>query len=129
MLYLVSGGNRYMDTDFTEAEFMAKYLKEKNIPKERIFIENFARNTRENLLLSSDIITKLENIETIGIVTAGFHIPRAKYLAKDIPLLCEKKTVFLPAYGADTSPENWFESKNGRKIILEELRKARLYKI
>ncbi|MBR1443136.1 MAG: glycosyltransferase [Firmicutes bacterium] len=129
MLYLVSGGNRYPCTDFTEAEFMAKYLKEKNIPKKRIFIENFARNTRENLLLSSDIITKLENIETIGIVTAGFHIPRAKYLAKDIPLLCKKKTVFLPAYGADTSPENWFESKKGRKIILEELRKARLYKI
>ena len=123
ILYLVSGGNKYMDTEFTEAEYMAAYLKDKNIPEDRIFIENFANYTEENLKLSSEIISKLNNVETIGIVTAGFHIPRTKYLAKDIPVLSKKRVVFLPAYGANTSPLNWFETPKGRNIILDEVRK------
>ena len=125
MLYIVSGGNKYMDTDLTEAEFMADYLKKKNISEKQILTENIACDTEENLKLSAKIAANFENVKTIGIVTAGFHIPRTKYLAKGVSFFCEKRTIFLPAYGADTSPENWFESPKGRNIILEELRKKR----
>ena len=121
--YLVSGGNPFADTDFTEAEFMAHYLMEMGVPQELIFIENRSHYTEENLKFSSDILLKLGDVETIGIVTAGFHILRTKQLVAEIPELAEKKLLYYPAYGPITSPDNWFDNSAGRQIVFDELEK------
>ena len=60
----------------------------------------------------------------IGILTGGFHIPRAKLLAAKTAALAGEDLRWLPAYGPHTHPENWFEDRTGRDIILHELRKT-----
>ena len=122
--YLVSGGNPFADTDFTEAEYMARFLMEMGVARELIFIENRSHYTEENLKFSSAILTKLEDVETIGIVTAGFHMRRTKQLARAIPELAEKKLLYYPAYGPNTAPDHWFENAVGRQIVLRELEKT-----
>ena len=88
-----------------------------------IFIENRSHYTEENLKFSSDILLKLGDVGTIGIVTAGFHILRTKQLATEIPELAEKKLLYYPAYGPITSPDNWFDNSAGRQIVFDELEK------
>ncbi len=119
--YLVSGGNLSTEAGFTEAEFMAHYLIERGVPRNLIFIENRSHNTEENLKISSDIISKIGDAETIGIVTAGFHILRTKQLVRGIPGLSGKKLIYFPAYGPNTSPDNWFDNESGRQIVFSEL--------
>jgi hypothetical protein len=121
--YLVSGGNPFADTNFTEAEFMAHYLMEKGVPQELIYIENGSHCTQENLKLSAGILSKLEDVETIGIVTAGFHIFRTKQLVGGIPELAEKKIMYFPAYSPLTTPYNWFDNSGPRQIVFGELEK------
>ena len=93
--YLVSGGNPFVDADFTEAEYMAHYLMERGVPQELIFIENGSHCTQDNLKLSCDILSKLEDVETIGIVTAGFHVLRTKQLVGEVSELTKKTASVL----------------------------------
>ena len=58
------------------------------------------------------------------ILTGGFHIPRTKLLAAKTAALAGEDLRWLPAYGPHTHPENWFEDRTGRDIILHELRKT-----
>ena len=102
---------------------MAHYLMEMGVPQELIFIENRSHYTEENLKFSSAILSKLEDVETIGIVTAGFHILRTRQLMRGIPELAEKKILYYPAYGPNTSPDNWFDNSTGRQIVFDELEK------
>ena len=56
-------------------------------------------------------------------MTAGFHILRTKQLVAEIPELAEKKLLYYPAYGPNTSPDNWFDNSAGRQIVFDELEK------
>ena len=60
----------------------------------------------------------------IGIVTAGFHIPRTKVMLSRIPWYEDKNTVFIPAYGEHTAPDNWYSDPAGKSICLSEIAKA-----
>ena len=60
----------------------------------------------------------------IGIVTAGFHIPRTRMMTEDIPWYADKDLVFIPAYGEHTRPDNWYSDPQGRNIGLSEIAKC-----
>jgi len=62
--------------DITEAELMAKILKNEYAVKGKIFIEKKSSNTYENALYSKKIIAK-EAYQSIYLVTSAFHMPRA----------------------------------------------------
>lgn len=132
-LFIVTGGNMHKDGEHTEAGFMAELLKERGVPGDRIIIEDLAENTFRNLEISAKEIEKCVNSGTlpgpsedlrIGIVTAGFHIPRTRMMAEDISWYDGKDLVFIPAYGEHTRPDNWYSDPQGRNIGLSEIAKC-----
>ena len=127
--YIVSGGNPYMDSNFTEAEFMANWLKEQGVDEDSIFVENRAAYTKQNLEFSIRIIHMLrektgEKLERIGVLTGGFHIPRTMFLLESLREYDGEKISWFPAYGARTHIDNWYENRDGRNIVLDELKKT-----
>jgi len=129
ILYIVSGGNPSAYGDMTEAEYMAGWLAKQGVKSKNIFLENRANFTKQNLEFSAEIIRTLrletgKSLPGIGILTGGFHIPRTRLLAAQIPSLEGEDLRWLAAYGPHTHPEHWFEDSAGRDIILRELRKT-----
>lgn len=125
-VYLVTGGNMHRDGMHTEAGFMAEYLLSQGVEEDRIMIEDKAENTFRNLELSAEMIEEASFAESprIGIVTAGFHIPRTKVMLSRIPWYEDKNIVFIPAYGEHTAPDNWYSDPAGKSICLSEIAKA-----
>ena len=129
-IFLVTGGNTHKDGVHTEAGFMAEYLMEQGVDESRILIEDLAENTYRNLELSAvmidEIIDEIPDAESmrIGIVTAGFHIPRTRLMTAGIPWYEDKDVVFIPAYGEHTKPDNWYTDPRGRNICLGEIAKC-----
>ena len=121
--FVVSGGNMHMNGVQTEAEFMADYLQKHHVPQDQIYLENRAKYTKQNLEFSAGVIHEIK-AETIGVMTGGFHIPRAKLLAKQIHVFDDKEIYWLPAYGPNTQPDSWFENPMGLQVILQEIRKT-----
>ena len=127
VIYLVTGGNMHIGGEHTEAGFMAEFLKENGIPDDRIIIEDEAENTFQNLELSAGIIDGMEEPPEgfrIGIVTAGFHIPRTRMMMERIEWFDGKNVVMIPAYGEHTRPDNWYSDTQGKNIGLSEIAKC-----
>ena len=132
-VFLVTGGNEHKEGSLSEAVFMAEYLRERGIPDSRILLEEAAENTFRNLKLSAKMIdaavrTGILPREAkdlrIGIVTAGFHVPRTRAMTRTIPWYDDKNIVFIPAYGAHTKPDNWYLDSTGKSICLGEIAKC-----
>ena len=73
--------------------------------------------------ISTGLVPKSGRDLRIGIVTAGFHIPRTKRMAANISWYGDKDIVFIPAYGEHTRPDNWYKDPAGRSIGLSEIAK------
>jgi len=72
-----------------EAIVMKEYLVRRGIDQERIYTEDEATSTFENLILSRDLIDELSDIESIGhrrigIVTSDFHVARVYMIASRV---------------------------------------------
>lgn len=108
---IVSGKGR---GEYTEAEVMEKYLTEHSIDAERIYQENQAQSTRENFILSKEIIQSKNLSEKVLVVTNNYHQLRASIYAEE--------------YGVNTrplsSPTTWYMlfplSERERYLILTE---------
>ncbi|MBR0395929.1 MAG: hypothetical protein IJI63_05440 [Clostridiales bacterium] len=59
----------------------------------------------------------------IGIITGGFHIPRTRMALESVNGFPNAEVVFIPAYGPNTAPDNWFANPTGRAVVLSEIRK------
>ena len=132
-VFLVTGGNEHKEGSVTEAMFMAEYLKKRGVPDSRILLEEEAENTFRNLKLSAKMIDAAVRTGIlpgeakdlrIGIVTAGFHVPRTRAMTRSIPWYEDKNIVFIPAYGAHTRPDNWYADSKGKSICLGEIAKC-----
>lgn len=77
---IVSGG-KGIDEPFSEAIVMKNYLRKQGISEHRIIIEDLSTNTFENLMNTRNLLCK-EN--EILIITSGYHLFRAKMLAKRV---------------------------------------------
>lgn len=78
---IVSGGQG-SDEVTSEADVMRKYLIDKGIAENRIFIEDKSTSTEENIRFSKEIIEKEGLCKDITIVTDGYHQLRADIFAK-----------------------------------------------
>lgn len=85
---ILSGGQGEGES-ITEAEAMARYLIKAGIEKERLYLEQTSRNTRENLANSQMILLELgvDQGEVVAIISNDFHLYRAKKMAKQNGLL------------------------------------------
>ena len=128
MVFIVSGANPHLGGRRTEAEFMAAYLKEHGVADGRIYLENRACYSQQNLMLSASVVDSLRKagrqIERIGVLTSGFHVPRTRMLVEGIEGFNDEQMAFFAAYGPNTGRNDWYANPVGRAIVLEELRKV-----
>ncbi len=83
---IVSGGQG-PDEPFTEAFCMRDYMVERGVSPDRIFLEEKASNTKENILYSVDLIEQLGFTDRqIICISSETHIPR-------IRLMCSRSGV------------------------------------
>ena len=124
--YIVSGGNVHKSGDMTEADYMANYLINKGIKKDKIFIENSAKNTLENFkysyIIAKNLISNSDK-KKIGVITADFHMKRTKYIVKDFYKEFLSDTYFFNAYGPNTNSKIWYKNEIGKKVIYSEISK------
>lgn len=83
----------------TEAQCMYNVLTQNGIDKNRIFLEEKATNTQENILYSYNIIKEQNKNTDIAIVSDGFHQARA--------LLIARKLGIEGSIGAVSAETNW----------------------
>lgn len=74
---LVSGGKRWGDA--TEAEAMRDALVAGGVEHEAIDLEQLSQTTFENAMFSAARLER-EGVDTIGLVTCDWHMPRARAL-------------------------------------------------
>lgn len=78
---VVSGGQG-ADEVCSEAAVMKRYLVEKGIVEERIFMEDKSTSTFENIRFSKEVMEQHGLSQNIALVTQEFHQYRASRLAK-----------------------------------------------
>lgn len=82
-IFIASGGQGQYET-ISEAECIKRELIEMGVDPDRILIENRSTSTEENIRFSYDILNeKGVTDERVGILTNGFHIFRAKTIARN----------------------------------------------
>ena len=99
---IVTGGKGNGE-DKAEAEVMRNYLIANGIEPRRIYLENQAENTLENLELSAKIVRQNGLDSNAVVVTDHFHQLRAALFARKAgleasPLSCYTQWYFLPVY-------------------------------
>ena len=77
---VVSGGTAE-DYPCSEAFAMKRYLMRDGIPEDVIFMEDRSRNTEQNIRFSKEILVS-QGRETVLIVSSGFHLWRAREIAR-----------------------------------------------
>ena len=95
-------GNKGSDEEISEAQCMEDYLIFAGIDKDRIIKEDKAKNTRQNMAYSKEIIESRGLDPRAVIITNGFHEYRACLIAKGLGMdayPCSAKSVYtvLPA--------------------------------
>lgn len=105
----------------SEAAFMRRYLLERGIPEDRIVVDDASTNTYENLRCAAKELERLSP-SRVAIVSAWFHGRRVRELAVEAAALgiVPERVCFVPAYGKDTRPDNWFRSVYGIKALHHE---------
>ena len=98
-LLVVSGGQGDDET-VSEAEAMARYLKEKGVPEERILLEDQSRSTEENLVNSLSLLAGRGGAGRLALVTSGYHLYRCYWIAHSLGLRCR-------GYGAKVAAYYW----------------------
>ena len=128
--FIVSGGNPHKSGIGTEAEFMADYLKKNGVPITDFILENRALNTYQNLTFSSNILESIDNDRPegsppfrVGIITGGFHLPRTRLIMETVKGFSNAQIEYIPAYGPNTTPDNWFLNPVGRSVVFSEIYK------
>ena len=69
----------------TEAECMARELEKRGISRDRMILEDKARNTKENLLFSMKLMDS--PADRVVLVTSSYHVYRATEQAKKLGLV------------------------------------------
>ena len=85
---ILSGGQG-KDEPVSEGEYMYKYLANKGISLNRLYMETESASTRENLEFSMEIIEEQNLNKNITVVTNSFHTYRACYMAKTLGMECK----------------------------------------
>jgi uncharacterized SAM-binding protein YcdF (DUF218 family) len=78
---IVTGGQG-VGENISEAESLRRLLLENKIDKDRIFLEDKSKNTRENFIFSNELYNLLD--KKIIVVTSDYHMFRALSVAKKL---------------------------------------------
>lgn len=78
--FIMSGD--HMEDNYNEVDVMKKYLMDKGIPSEQIYLDHAGYSTYESMYRLKNVL----GIDQAIIVTQGYHLPRALMIARHIGL-------------------------------------------
>ncbi len=81
---IIPSGGRGPGEQISEGEGMARYLEAHGVPRSRVLIEDRARNTRENLIFSQELLPTPNT--RVLVVTNSYHVFRSALLTRDLDL-------------------------------------------
>lgn len=84
---IVAGAYGFMEKYFplkTEAKAMLEYLEKKELPKEKIILEEKSKETIGNIYFTKVNILEPKKLYKLVVVTSDFHMPRTKYIFKKV---------------------------------------------
>ena len=128
-LILISGGYNPQIPDYpSESEFLSSVVLSKGVPSDAVILENKARNTFENAVLSWEIIDKqaLKPKRCI-LVCKAYHSRRAllTYHAR-FPASIEFCVSTVEDY-KKINKQNWFQKDIGIETVMTEVVKIGKY--
>lgn len=94
---LVCSGGQGSDETMPEGEAMARYAAAHGVPDVRLLKETGSRNTRENLTLTSRLLTERGLGTSMVAVTNDFHAFRASLIAREVGI--EAQVIGAPTAG------------------------------
>ena len=86
-LIVVSGGQGDDET-VSEAEAMARYLRERGVPESAVLLEDKSRSTEENLINALALLRARGETGELALVTSGYHLYRCLLTARRLGLRC-----------------------------------------
>lgn len=108
-----------------DAMSLQKVAVENGVPEDKILIEDQSTSTREAVVFSQPILAK-EGVHSLTLVTSPYHQRRAFLVAKRI-LGNDIELVNSPANPSFWSPQGWWKTLSGIRIVLEEYVKLAYY--
>lgn len=110
-----------------EADAMAEEAVARGIPAQMVMCENRARNTRENVELSWNMIKAQQTpVSAVNIIAIHYHAPRAVRTARAaLPDTVRLGHASYPS--AYFSPVDWHACERGRQDVFSELAKLHAY--
>lgn len=82
---LILSGGQGGGEDISEAQCMYNWLVDKGVDPGRLILEDKSTDTRENLTYSMEKLRAMDpDFEGVTIITAGYHIARARMMAEDL---------------------------------------------
>lgn len=85
---LVSGAQG-TDETLPEGVAMAGWLRQHNLPDDRIIVEDHARTTEQNLVLGAALLAQRGIAPPYLIATSNYHVPRAALEARDLGIAAQ----------------------------------------
>jgi uncharacterized SAM-binding protein YcdF (DUF218 family) len=82
---IVVTGGRQSGDQYTEAQASRMYLVDHGVPDDSILMENKAHNSWQSLQGVADLLKK-RDLNSVLLVSDGFHLFRLKLMAKDLDL-------------------------------------------
>ncbi len=83
-LMFVASGGQGSDEVISEAASVKNYLLEKGVPGEDIIVEDRSTTTRENMLFSNELISRIREKAKIAFSTTGYHVFRSGIIAHSL---------------------------------------------
>lgn len=88
---LIPSGGQGSDEPLPEGEAMAAYLIDHGVRPDDIVVEDRARDSRENLLFSTELAPATQTGQPLLVVTSNYHVGRAALISRRLGLAADVK--------------------------------------
>lgn len=112
----------FPDGKLSEAEYQKLVAVREGVPSDKVFCENQAQDTYQNMTYSLEIMqahAEMLEGDTVIVITSAYHMKRSMMLAQHV--FPEKKIVPYPIYEEEVKPENWTNSERGIRRVKSEI--------
>ncbi len=116
-----SGALDAAHAEMGEAAVLGRQLEDWGIAKERIFLEERARNTRENALLSHQI-ARAQKFDRVLVVTSAYHMVRTRECFAAVSMDVDTLAVDYRAHAGVDRVSDWIPRASALHVTTSMLR-------
>lgn len=128
---IISGGNSnsrdkhkdWTSGDSSEASSISSKLLERGVPEDKIYVEDKASNSKENVILATKLFD-FSKVKSVTIISKNYVVGRQyrtlkKYIPSDIYISSYGYNVYLDD-GTTFDENNWTEKDQSRSLVFGE---------